>query len=254
MVTSPSPCPPPTEVVYSKIGAASFSSLEYSSGLLAHRNGHKSDLSRPPLIAPSTAPVPPLPESPPTQPPSPSASVQAQSLSSLCSTTEQAELCLKTLSTFPSLQTTVSLQDLTAFVVKTALGRTNETYTLALNLSRSGDGSGSEKAVVQDCLDLLDQARDELHDCIDSLSHLDPHGDAKVVQGQVMNVRVWMSSSYTDQDTCWDGFEDVEGPVKDQLLKSGQPIAPLISMALSFANVLQQVGLSTLYALHQSPP
>lgn len=302
MVSSPSPGPPSTDVVYSKIGAASFSSLEYSSGklgyaehedlqhsklralcagygarvvacvvaalavcllvflLLQARHDHNKEeipsnpgTSGPAVIAPATAPVA-LPESPSVPMPPSSAPAQASSLSSLCNTTEQAELCLQTLSKFSTTQPTAALQDLAAFVAGVALGCLNETYTLAMNLSKGGDGSGGEKAVLQDCLDLLDQARDGLHDSIDRLSNLDPHGDSKVVQGQVMDARVWMSSSYTEQDTCWDGFEDVEGPVKDQLLRSGQPIAPLITMALSFAKVLQQVGLSTLYALRPSPP
>ncbi|MCO5551053.1 hypothetical protein L7F22_004550 [Adiantum nelumboides] len=294
VVTSPSPRPLSTEVVYSKIGAASFASLEYASGkpghdevqqhskfrafcagyggralacavallaicllvifLLQSRHDHtKGGTPGPPLVAPTTSPSP-LPESSPPPAPSSSKPAQALSLSSLCNTTEHTELCMKTLSAFPSTHSTAALQDLTAFVVKEALEHLNETYMLALNLSRIGGGSGGEKAVLQDCLDLLDEARDGLHDSIDRLSHLDQHEDEKVMQGQVMDVRVWMSSSYTKQDTCWDEFEDVEGNVKEQLLMSGQPIAPLISTGLSIAKVLEEVGLSAIYALQPSPP
>lgn len=146
------------------------------------------------------------------------------------------------------------MQDLTAYVVGAALNLVNESYTLAVNLSQGGNGSRGEKAALQDCLELLDQARDGLNDSINRLSHLDTHADGKVVKGQVMDVQVWMSSAYTDEDTCLSGFDDVEGPIKGEMVRAGQPIEPLIAMALSFAKTLQEVGLSTFYALHGSSP
>eukprot|EP00250_Pteridium_aquilinum_P033114 c5211_g1_i1 orf=191-1099(+) len=221
-------------------------------GRHSHNAPHKPGSSGSPFITPTPSPVPESPPPPPpTTTPSPSTPVQGQSLASLCNTTEQSQLCLTTLSEYPSEEPTAALQDLTAYVAGIALTYVNQTYILAVNLSRAGNGSGGEKAVLQDCMELLDQARDGLNDSMNRLTHLDANGD---VRAQVMDVQVWMSSSYTEQDTCWDGFEDIEGGVKDQMIKAGQPIAPLIAMALSFAKTLKEVGFSSFYDLHSSSP
>ncbi|KAH7302074.1 hypothetical protein KP509_23G055300 [Ceratopteris richardii] len=200
--------------------------------------------SRSPIEAPGTSP------SPASEAPSNFSQSNALPLYPLCNSTDEPQVCLEIFSTFPKKQSIAALQDLTSFVSKDALYKLNESYALAVTLSNGGNGSDGEKAALQDCLDLLDSAKDDLTGSITRLSQLIPNNDTVYVTKNVMNVRVLLSSSLTEQDTCWDGFDGVDGDVKDQLLKLGQRVGPPMHIALRFAKKLQDVGLSSLYAVH----
>ncbi|KAH6555144.1 hypothetical protein KP509_1Z278600 [Ceratopteris richardii] len=219
---------------------------------------HQSKGTPPTPLWSGTTPVPPpiMPPSPAPEPSQHGVSNRSQGLSvfSLCNSTDQSKLCLEVLSDFPSSQPVVSLLDLTTFVAGRALAKLNETYALAMNLSRSGEGNQHEKAALQDCLELFDEARDGLVDSIDKLSHMKAGEDPKLAQKDVMDVRVWLSASNTQQDTCWEGFDGIKGKIKDKLLQSGNLVAPRISIGLDLAQILQEVGLSTYYKMQFSAP
>ncbi|KAH7279543.1 hypothetical protein KP509_37G023700 [Ceratopteris richardii] len=234
MVSSSHP-PISTDVHYSKVGATSFPSLDTSSDKIRStgRNAVQSNKTFSTRGFKSFARL---------------------VCFSLCNSTDQSKLCLEVLSDFPSSQPVVSLLDLTTFVAGRALAKLNETYALAMNLSRSGEGNQHEKAALQDCLELFDEARDGLVDSIDKLSHMKAGEDPKLAQKDVMDVRVWLSASNTQQDTCWEGFDGIKGKIKDKLLQSGNLVAPRISIGLDLAQILQEVGLSTYYKMQFSAP
>ncbi|MCO5610672.1 hypothetical protein L7F22_064913 [Adiantum nelumboides] len=177
------------------------------------------------------------------------------SLTSLCNTTTYPSLCLSTLSSFPSSQPSAYLQNLTAFVVSSALLQLNRSYSIAQGLDHHISDVASRdnsSATLQDCLGLMDESRDGLQSSVDRLSHLDEGAPPATLSTQVMDVRVWLSASLTELDTCWDELADPSvAELRARLEQAGQEyLEPLLSVALSLAQTLHQPGgASTLYAL-----
>jgi pectinesterase inhibitor-like protein len=166
-------------------------------------------------------------------------------LESLCNSTQDSGFCVETLGSYPRSEgeTAASLTDLTGYVVSAAMDAVNRTYDLGRDLFEARNGTKGELAVLQDCVELLDQSMDSLKDSRDLLRHLDVAS-----RGKVMDVRVGLSAAYTDQDTCWDEFGDLGGgKVADRMSKEGGSIAPLLSLALSFALTVQNHSPATVY-------
>lgn len=186
----------------------------------------------------------------------PATNQQPQPVAALCNSTTNARLCLVTLSKYPSSKPSVHLQDLTAYVVAQALVEVNRTYTIGKQLAAHEDAAG-DKFTLQDCLELLDDAVERLKSSVNGLSKL--NASSKLpgsLRGQIMDVRVWLSSSYTDLDTCWDELSDPKlvAPFKTSLGIINQKIEPLLAIALSLAQTLEgEGGVSTSYALPRQP-
>ncbi|MCO5558372.1 hypothetical protein L7F22_011954 [Adiantum nelumboides] len=178
---------------------------------------------------------------------------KTQSLTTLCNATTNLALCISTLSSFrPSTQPSAPLQNLTAFVVSAAIRQLNRSHAIGHGLAQGSHKSVSDKGILQDCLELMDDSRDELLRSVQRLSHLDAKAPLDTLGGQVMDVRVWLSSSLSDLSTCWDELADAKAAqLRASFHGAGQEqVEPLLSIALTLAERLEQPGgAATFYTL-----
>ncbi|KAH7433868.1 hypothetical protein KP509_07G089900 [Ceratopteris richardii] len=152
------------------------------------------------------------------------------------------------LSRYPASSPTTNLQNLTAFVVDLALLDVNSTYLASQSLLHENDAPTNDKSTLQDCLEQMSDCQDGLKQSIRRLRHLDGHDPPLTVSGQVMDVRVWLSASLTYMETCWDELADPRAALLKTLLRGAaqNKVEPLLSMALSFSERLQQPGATSI--------
>ncbi|KAH7388181.1 hypothetical protein KP509_16G062400 [Ceratopteris richardii] len=181
-------------------------------------------------------------------------STSALPLNSVCSNVGNSSLCLSVLSSYSSPQPFTHLQDLTAFVVSLSLTQVNASYSLARYVSLEDGASVDYRMTLEDCLELMDDSRTSLQGALEGLIALATSAKGSAIRRQVVDVRVKLSESLTYMETCWEELAENKGSKLDSLLHhAGQPeVEPLISMALSLAEKLQQPGgTSALYDLPQ---
>lgn len=156
-----------------------------------------------------------------------------------CKTTPYPQLCLQILSSSPHS----SLHRQICVVSSVALSLTNASYHLALHVSHATPQSApaAYAGVLQDCIDLMGNSMDQLRLSIARISHLDPAGSPEpALHAQVMDAQVSLSASFTFQDTCSDELQQHDTtPATAQLLKQGDAIGRVVSVALSLAATLQ---------------
>lgn len=93
-----------------------------------------------------------------------------------------------------------------------------------------------EKQVVKDCYDNVKQSMGQLQDSVDAMGHLD--GIDK--DFQISNIKTWMSAAITNDQTCSDGFDDMNGDatMRDKIRRIVLKAARMNSNALYFVNHL----------------
>ncbi|KAK8942208.1 Pectinesterase 3 [Platanthera guangdongensis] len=72
------------------------------------------------------------------------------------------------------------------------------------------------RAAVRDCKELLNDAVDRLNDSIAIISAAKP-GEKILSASKISDLRTWLSTTITDQETCLDGFEGTNGGFREKL-------------------------------------
>ncbi|KAJ4829360.1 hypothetical protein Tsubulata_024241 [Turnera subulata] len=68
--------------------------------------------------------------------------------------------------------------------------------------------------------------------------------NAEDVEDGMSNVQTWMSAALTDEETCTDGFEDVEdGSVKAEVCNRAAVVKKFTSNALALVNTYAAKGM-----------
>jgi hypothetical protein len=92
------------------------------------------------------------------------------------------------------------------------------------------------RAAYEDCLELMDESVDSIRMSMDSLttmsSTLSRADELSTVAGSE-DVMTWLSAALTNQDTCLEGFEDISGTVKDQMVDNLKDLSELVSNSLA---------------------
>ncbi|KAM6540944.1 hypothetical protein CsatB_005391 [Cannabis sativa] len=128
-----------------------------------------------------------------------------------CSVTRYRSLCIRTLAPFSSaakespvlwaragVSVTLSeAKDTAQYLMK--LNRNNN------NRTRSGKGNYF-RAAVSDCVELFDNAVDELHQSLRVMRNL----SKRTFGTQMGDVNTWLSAALTDADTCLEGLEGLK--------------------------------------------
>lgn len=142
------------------------------------------------------------------------------------------KLCIRTLSTYSGPAN--SPRDLAQAAVKASLERANRVsdYLRAL----PGLRSKRERVAVSDCVDQISDSVDELGKTLGELKHL----RGETFRWQMSNAQTWVSAALTNEDTCVDGFEEVESRVKSDVKKKITNVARVTSNALYLINRLDQ--------------
>ncbi|XP_038879670.1 pectinesterase inhibitor 3 [Benincasa hispida] len=162
------------------------------------------------------------------------AAVSQDLIHSSCLQARYPNLCIRTLSSYAGAVTTP--QELAQAAISVSL-------SLARDLSRYlsdalRQASMRQRAAVNDCVDQIGDSVEELSNTLGVLRHLTCGGDRRDFRLQMGNAKTWVSAALTNEDTCLDGFKEVDGEVKLDVKKRISKVAKVTSNALFMINRL----------------
>ncbi|XP_045819192.1 probable pectinesterase/pectinesterase inhibitor 61 [Trifolium pratense] len=157
-----------------------------------------------------------------------------QAISRTCSKTRYPSLCINSLLDFPG-STAASEQQL----VHISFNMTHRHISKALFASSGLSYAVSNsrvRAAYEDCLELMDESMDSIRMSMDSLTTMSStlsRDDEPSNAAGSEDVMTWLSAALTNQDTCMEGFEDISGTVKDQMVNNLKDLSELVSNSLA---------------------
>lgn len=153
-----------------------------------------------------------------------------------CNSTLYPALCYKYLSSHSSTIKTDSVK-LCNTALTVNLKAANKTSALVTSMAKKGGLRPSEKAVIEDCNEEIDDCVDELRKASNVLDNL---RDALNKEDQMADIKTWVSAAMTDEDTCMDEFEEnnVRESVKNKIKKSIVDLRQITSNSLALINRL----------------
>ncbi|KAM2329931.1 21 kDa protein-like [Malus sylvestris] len=165
-----------------------------------------------------------------------------------CGTTLYPHLCYTSLSRFAS-----AVQDNPTLLAKVAIGvslaRARRMAAYFSNISRQADYGAHPRAAtaLHDCFSNFGDAVDEIRGSLKQMRQLsstaNSRGGSSSFRFQMSNVQTWMSAALTDEETCTDGFDDVEnGPLKTDVSNRVENVKKVTSNALALVNSVAEKG------------
>ncbi|XP_010273892.1 PREDICTED: 21 kDa protein-like [Nelumbo nucifera] len=153
---------------------------------------------------------------------------------SSCIHASYPNLCLRTLSSYTG--STRTANDLARAAVTVSLSRARAVSGCIARLAKLHGGSKRQQGALRDCVEQLSDSVDELRETLAELRHL-RRGSFR---WQMSNAETWVSAALTNEDTCLDGFEKVDGKVKLAVRRKINNVARVTSNALYFINRLDE--------------
>ncbi|KAL6274351.1 hypothetical protein ACE6H2_025043 [Prunus campanulata] len=154
---------------------------------------------------------------------------------SSCSHASYPNLCIHSLSTYAGPANTP--RDLAQAAVTVSLSRAHRVSSYLAQLSNSDQGTTKrERSALSACIDLMSESVDELTRTLDELKHL----HAETFLFQMSNAQTWVSAALTDDDTCLDGFAELDVKVKADMKRKITNAARVTSNALYLINRLDE--------------
>ncbi|XVE97852.1 hypothetical protein REPUB_Repub03eG0054600 [Reevesia pubescens] len=151
---------------------------------------------------------------------------------SSCAHASYPSLCLRTLSSYTGPANTP--RDLAQAAVKVSLSRAQKVSNY-LTTSVTGK-SKRERVALSDCLEQIAESVDELSKTLGELKHL----RGETFEFQLSNAQTWVSAALTNEDTCLDGFEGIDGKVKSDVKRKITKVSKVTSNALYMINRLDE--------------
>ncbi|KAL6226832.1 hypothetical protein ACLB2K_000792 [Fragaria x ananassa] len=150
-----------------------------------------------------------------------------------CQHASYPNLCLHTLSTSPA-QTP---RDLAQAAVAVSLSRARKVSAFLSQLSHTSSSKPKRQRVaLGDCVEQVSDSVDELKRTLEELHHL----HEETFRWQMSNAQTWVSAALTNDDTCLDGFQEVDGEVKADVKRKITNAARVTSNALYMINRLDE--------------
>jgi len=152
-----------------------------------------------------------------------------------CSSTTYPRLCYTSLVKHADfIQTNRML--LTGTALNVTLASAKSTSALMSTLSKGQGLNPREAAAMKDCVEVLSDSVDELRRSIDEMSHIRTSN----FELTISDVQTWVSAALTDQNTCTDGFQEINATDNVKTLVRGSivQVAQLTSNALALINKL----------------
>ncbi|EOA21570.1 hypothetical protein CARUB_v10001980mg [Capsella rubella] len=157
---------------------------------------------------------------------------------SSCEHASFPSLCVRTLSSY-SGPTITNRRDLAQAAVRISI---SHAQSAAKKLEAVRDSVGKkklEKGPLVDCVEMIGDSVDELSRTLGVLKHLRVSGgSAKEFRWQMSNAQTWASAALTDDDTCLDGFQGIDGEIKTEVKRWMTKVARVTSNALYMINQL----------------
>ncbi|XP_015870048.1 pectinesterase inhibitor 3 [Ziziphus jujuba] len=163
------------------------------------------------------------------------ASTPSDLVRSSCVHASYPSICIRTLSSYSG--PAVTPRDLAQASVKVSLARASRVskYLNRLSTSQQG-GSKRQRAALRDCVEQISDSVDELSRTLSELKHL----RGETFRWQMSNAETWVSAAMTNEDTCLDGFQDVDGKRKSDVRRKITNVARVTSNALYMINRLDE--------------
>jgi pectinesterase inhibitor-like protein len=174
----------------------------------------------------------------------------AEFIRSSCNATLYPDICYTSLSRYANAVQQNPGQ-LARIAIAVSFSKVHRTASYLSNLTREADYSGSSRAALalHDCFSNLDDAVDEIRGSLKQMRQIGAVGTgagagADSFLFQMSNVQTWMSAALTDEETCTDGFQDVEDcPVKADVQNRVSKVKKFTSNALALVNGYAQKGM-----------
>ncbi|CAA0806593.1 Plant invertase/pectin methylesterase inhibitor superfamily protein [Striga hermonthica] len=131
-----------------------------------------------------------------------------------CGNTLYPDLCYHSLSRY-AVAVRRDPARLAAVAVRVSLSSASRTSAYLRNLTGRADYGPNPRAAaaLRDCLSVFKDAVDQIRESLGQMRGLTGNGER--LRFEVNNVQTWMSAALTNEDTCTDGFDDVDDcPVK----------------------------------------
>jgi len=153
-----------------------------------------------------------------------------------CNSTTYPYICYKSLSPYASKIEADPLK-LCNTSLSVALNAARDASSAISKLLNNDDNKLSSigEEVVQDCFGNVKDSIEQLQDSLDAMAHLDADFDREF---QISNIKTWVSSAITNDQTCYDGFDDmnVDSTLGDKIRRRVLNVARKTSNALYFIN------------------
>lgn len=154
---------------------------------------------------------------------------------SSCVHASYPDICLRTLSSYDGPANTP--RDLAQAAVKVSLTRARK---VSGYLTTVRSGSKREQSALRDCVDQVGDSVDELSKTLSELQHIRTGGGGVTFRWQMSNAETWVSAALTNEDTCLDGFREIDGKVRVDVRRKITNVARVTSNALYLINRLDQ--------------
>ncbi|XP_057968383.1 pectinesterase inhibitor 3 [Malania oleifera] len=157
---------------------------------------------------------------------------------SSCAHASYPTVCVKTLSAYAGTAETPG--ELAGAAVNVSLGRARK-LSGYLSMAAAGLRSGSKRvrAAVRDCSEQMSDTVDELRRTLGELKQVANGGAGSgQFRWHMSNAETWVSAALTNEDTCLDGFDGVDGKVKADVKRRINNVARVTSNALYLINRL----------------
>lgn len=117
-----------------------------------------------------------------------------------------------------------------------SMNRARNVSAFASKLTHGRNANKRERSALNDCVEQLSDSVDQLVQTMSELRHLRPG----TFRWQMSNAETWVSAALTNEDTCLDGFQDVDGSVKKAVRRKIDNVARVTSNALCLINRLAE--------------
>ncbi|KAG6431632.1 hypothetical protein SASPL_109711 [Salvia splendens] len=145
------------------------------------------------------------------------------------------DVCLRTLSSSSSSGAAATPRDLAQAAVRVSLAHVLKAseYLAAMK----GSVARREQGALSDCVEQMADTVDELRKTMSALRQLRRGGGVEF-RWQMSNAETWVSAALTDEETCLDGFKEIDGEVRADVRKKVTNVARVTSNALYLVNLL----------------
>ncbi|CAN8300869.1 unnamed protein product [Cochlearia groenlandica] len=156
---------------------------------------------------------------------------------SSCVHASYPSLCVRTLSTYTG-PTITNRRELAQAAVKISLSHAQTAAKKLASVRETAAVKKRERAALVDCVEMIGDSVNELSRTLGVLKHL--RVSSGEFRWQMSNAQTWASAALTDDDTCLDGFQEMDGEIKSEVKKLMTKVARVTSNALYMINQLNQ--------------
>ncbi|XP_034900226.1 pectinesterase [Populus alba] len=154
-------------------------------------------------------------------------------LKSSCSSTLYPELCYSAVATVPGATSNLASQkDVIELSINLTIKAVQHNFFTVEKLVATKKLTKREKTALHDCLEIIDETLDELHE---ALVDLNEYPNKKSLKKHADDLKTLLSSAITNQETCLDGFshDEADKKVRKALLKGQTHVEKMCSNVLA---------------------